>query len=182
MSSLLDAECCTACGNKNVREANPDDFCFLVECTEFFGDMFMDALKEEDIACVARPVVDGVRSYFALGPGGYKLYVPCKHYEKAQEMLSFLTEEPSSDQLKEKLLENVDKWHITEKSTIKKIQKRFKLDKNANMIEFIKEMVEKAQSVEDRGYGAFFCGQHTLIVKTEEIALCFSSEGYEIVV
>ncbi len=180
--SLSEDNVCTACKNKDLREATPDDYCFLVECAELFGDMFIEALKDEDIACVARPVGDGARSYFALSLGGYKLYVPYKHYEKAQEILSLLTEEPSSDELKQKLLQNVDKWHMTDKSTIKKIQKQYKLDKNADIIGFVKDLVEKAESVEDRGYGTFFAAQHTLIVKTEGFSLAFASEDYEIVI
>ena len=175
---LSDEQCCGTCGNENLRNAKNEDFCFLVACEEFFGEMFVDALKNEGINCAAVPFGNGVRSQLGLTLGNYQLFVPYAHYEKAQDILDSLSVMPSCDNLKNQILENMDKWHIERASTEKKIRKKFKFEKNVDLFQAIKERVQLANSIED--VGLMFDGEHGLLVKYEGVALWFSATTYKI--
>ena len=86
--------------------------------------MFMESLKNEGVDCVLSPVGNGVRSALGLSLGGYRIYVPYRHYDTVREMLAFFESEDScEDTLKEDILRSVDKWHFESNSTEKKIRK-----------------------------------------------------------
>ena len=70
---LCEEEFCSFCGNKKLRKAEADDFCFLFECDAAFGDMFAGILKDEGIACVLMPSGSGVRTHFALNLENYNI-------------------------------------------------------------------------------------------------------------
>ena len=96
-NSIVTLEYCPACGNKKIREVASDDFCFLVECGQMYGDMLNYALQEEEIQCALIPCGNGVRSKFVLKLDKYKVYVPYKHYERATEIFNTLFNESESD-------------------------------------------------------------------------------------
>lgn len=179
-SLLSEGDRCDACGAL-LREPRADDFCLLTECEELFGESFAQSLREEGIACAARPVGDGYRSYLGLSLGARALYVPYCDYERASGMLSFFAEDLSLESLREKLLQNTDKWHIVKASTVKKIRKRLKLPPDADVMVGIKDFVTRAQSISDRGVMYCFYGQHGLAVLLDGVTLWFSADGYEIV-
>ncbi|MCH5164580.1 MAG: hypothetical protein J1F36_06145 [Clostridiales bacterium] len=182
--SLTDKEYCSVCGNKKIREVESDDFCFLKECEEMPGEMLRDVLQDEGIDCVLIPCGNGVRSQFALSLGKYNVYVPYKHYESSVELLNSFFNEPTTDDLKELLLANEDKWHIESARTEKKIRKKLNLSDDADIFKCIKSEVEKSQSIEDRGIISFTdCfDSHGLAVKIGKVTLWFSDESFEILI
>lgn len=147
-NSLSDFEYCSVCGNKNIREVASEDYCFLTKCEQLFGDILNDALQQEGVICALVPCGDGVRSQFALLLDKYKIYVPFQYYKKSVEVLNFLSYSPTTDELKEDLLANIDKWHIDSSFTVRKIPKKLKLSKDDDVFKCIKVAVEKSQCIE----------------------------------
>ena len=163
---------------------SPDDFCILTEIEQMYGEMLRDVLQEEEIDCVLMPCGNGVRSQFGLSLGRYKVYVPYKHYESSVEILNSLFNAPTTDDLKELLLSNIDKWHILSARTEKKIRKKLKISDDADIIESIRDGVAKSQSIEDRGPLSFSnaFNSHGLAVEIDKVTLWFSDESFEIVI
>ena len=177
---IVTAEYCPTCGNKKIRDVNSDDFCFLAECGQMQGEMLEDALQEEEIKCALIPWGNGVRSKFGLRLEKYKVYVPYEHYERAREILNAFYSETASDNVKELLLANKDKWNMSE-HTEKVIRHRLKIDDDVDIFEYIKDGVEKSQDVKDRGFiYSFVPPAHGLTVKIGDVTLWFSDESFEI--
>ena len=180
-NSIVTSERCPACGNKKIREITADDFCFLVECAQMLGDMLNDALLEDGIKCALIPCGNGIRSKFGLKLDKYKVYVPYAHYEKATEILNALCNESTSDNVKKLLLANKNKWHISNAHTEKSIRQRLKIPDDSDLLEYIKDGVEKAQEVKDRGFiYSFNPPANGLTVKIGNVTLWFSDESFEI--
>ncbi|MBE6639323.1 MAG: hypothetical protein E7616_07745 [Ruminococcaceae bacterium] len=178
-SVLSEGTHCLVCGAHNLRTVKEDDFCFVTEAEEFFSKMFIESLKNEGIDCVSTPVGNGVRSALGLSLGGYRIYVPYRNYDAASEMLAFFANEESFENtLKEDILNNIDKWHFESGSTEKKIRKKYDLGKEVNVIAFIKERVQQAQSIED--VGLMSDGEHGLRVKSGNVTVWFSGESFKI--
>ena len=176
---LSETEFCGYCSNTKLRDVRADDYCFLIECEDVFGKMFEEVLQNEGIPCAMEPVGNGVRSHLGLSLGRYKIFVPYHFHSRAQELLElFRDHAPSIDHLKQNLLNNIEKWTFEKKSTEKKIRKKCKLDKESDVMNFVKEIVEHAQSIEDVGLMSY--GEHGLCVKSESITLWFSAESYQI--
>ena len=180
-NTVVTLKYCPACGNKKIREVTSDDFCFLIECGQTYGEMLKDALQEEKIQCVLVPWGDGVRSKLGLKLENYKVYVPYEHYERAREILAF-NNKTESDNIKELLLANKDKWNIANERAEKKLRKKLKIDDNVDIFEYISEGVKKSQDVKDRGFmGSFVPPAHGLTVKIGDVTLWFSAETFEII-
>ena len=180
-NAIVTLEYCPACGNKKIREVTADDFCFLVECGQMYGDMLKDALQEEEIQCALIPCGKGVRSRFGLSLENYKVYVPYMHYERARELYNTLYHESESDNIKDLLLSNKDKWYIASEQTERYIRQRLKIDDDVDIFEYIREGVEKSQDVKNRGFmHSFILGANALTVKIGEVTLWFSDETFEI--
>ena len=180
-NSLVTLEYCPTCGKK-IREVTPDDFCFLAECEQMPGEMLRDALLEEEIKCALIPCGNGVRSKFGLKLDKYRVYVPYKYYERAREILNAFYDESASDSIKELLLANKDKWHMTE-HTERNIRQRLKIADDVDIFEYIKEGVANSQDVKDRGFmHSFVPPAHGLTVKIGDVTLWFSDESFEIII
>ncbi len=176
---VFETDFCEFCSETQLREVGDDDFCFLIECEELFGKMLEEALQNEGIKCAMRPVGNGVRSNFGLSLGKYQVFVPYQFYTQACDMLEFFRDDSSStDTLKQILLDHIEKWSFEKKSAEKKIRKKFKLEKDVDVMETVKELVEQAESVEDMGLMSY--GEHGLLVKCDDFKLWFSSESYKI--
>lgn len=169
---------CSKCGNNELREPNAEDFCFLVCVNDYLGKMFIQSCKNEGIELTYKPVGNGVRSYWALSLGNYELYVQYAHYNKAISIYDFFTQNYSTNKLQEKILNNIDLWHFDNLKVEKKIRKKLKIAQDVNLIQVIKETVEKAQSINDAGL--MLNNEHGLVVKNDKITLWFSSESFKI--
>ena len=180
-NSIVSLEYCPMCGNKKIRDVISDDFCFLVECAQMHGEMLNDALQAEEIQCVLIPCGNGVRSKFGLKLEKYKAYVPYKHYERAREIFNDLFIESESDNIKELLLANKDKWNIASEHAEKNIRQRLKIDNDVNIFEFIRAGVENSQDLKYKGVMySFASGENWLTVKIGDVILWFSDESFEI--
>lgn len=177
--SLSGEEICPNCSVKDFREAREDDFCLLVECEEIFGKMLETSLQNEEIPFAVEPFGNGVRSQLGLSLGGHRIYVLYPFYQKACDMLEFFAnQDDPTDGLKERILNHMDKWTFESKSTEKKIRKKHKLGKDVDVMRYVKECVEQAQSIEDVGLMSY--GEHGLLVKNRDVTLWFSGESYTI--
>ena len=176
---ITEKEICDCCANKDLREVADDDYCFLCEFEEAIGKMFSEILKNEGIYSVMEPIGSGVRSNFGLSLGRYAIYVPYRFYFQAEELLEYFQDDVSfSENLKKDILENVEKWTFETKTTEKKIRKKYKLDKETDVMNFVKEIVERAESIEAVGLMSY--GENGLIVKSGEVKIWFSSQTYKI--
>ena len=169
---------CHICGFKELREVKNDDFCFLITVEETLGRSIIECLKNEDIDCAVVPVGDGVRSQFALTLGNYQLYVPYIRFDEAVKIVEFFTENYSLDKLRETILKNRDKWHFENEKTEKRIRKKLKLSNEIDLMEYIKEKVEQAQTINDAGL--MTNNEHGLVVKSGNVVLWFSSISFKI--
>ena len=173
---------CQICGNSQVEEVAPDDFCFLTDCDNFWGDTLKETLTLNEIEFVAIPFGDGTRSKFALKLDRYKFFIAFKHYQKALDILNLFSKENTSEILKTQLIENFDKWHIKSKSTDKKLKKELN-STDENVFENLKILVQNATKFEDKGeLLSFGANVHGIMVKTEKLTLWFSSNDYEILI
>lgn len=179
-NSIVTLDYCPTCGNKKIREISPDDFCFLVECGQVYGDILKDTFLEEGIECALIPWGDGVRSKFAMKLENYKVYVPFKYYDRARAILDENSDVVTTN-IKELLLTNRDKWHVADERTEKNIRKRLKIADGVDIFEFIREGVEQSQDVKNRGVMySFTSGANWLTVKIGSVTLWFSDDSFEI--
>ena len=82
------------------------------------------------------------------------------------------------NKVKEKILNNEHKWNIENVKVENKMRKKFKLNQDDNLLDFIKGKVEQAESITD--VGMMVSGEHGLLVKSGEIVIWFSSETFTI--
>ena len=169
---------CSRCGNNKLREPNAGDFCFLVCVGDFFAKMLIQTCKNEGIECIYKPVGNGVRSKAALSLGNYELYIQYDRYNEAVDIYDFFMQNYSTDKLSEKILNNINLWHFKNNKVEKRIRKKLKLSQDIDLMQFIKEIVEKAQSIND--VGLMVNNEHGLVVKNDNIVLWFTSESFEI--
>ena len=178
---LSNDDYCHECGNEHLREATDEDYCFLLECRQAFGEMLKDGLGDEDLECVLLPWGNGVRTGMGLELENYRVYVRYKNIERAVEILKDFIGEPEIEKLRKKLLENVDNWYIAKESTAKKITKKLKADKSENIFDIIEKGVRESDSIRDRGLmGVFIPEAHGIAVKIGDVILWFSDETFEI--
>lgn len=167
-------EICTNCGNKKTRLVCGDDFCFLFSASKEFGDLFKEQLNDLNIECVTMPYGNGVRSIMGLPLEYYNVYVQFKHYSQALEVYKELYFDPS-DNLRQQLLDNYDKWHFEKEKTVKKIIKKLKLATCDEVFNYVKQKVIESNSIyEDNS------GTHYIIVKNGENRIFFNFDTYEI--
>lgn len=169
---------CTNCGKDGLREVRDSDFCYLTTVEESFGKSLIECLKNEEIECAVIPVGNGVRSKFALSLGNYQIYVPYNRFDDAIKIMEFFTENTSTEKLKQKILSNKDKWHFESKRAEKKIRKKLKIDSEIDILDYLEEKVEQAQTIND--VGIMSDAEHGLVVKSGGIILWFSSETFTI--
>ena len=174
---------CPTCDSKGLRAVAPDDFCFLLECERAFGDSLEEALEKEGIRCELISCGTGVRSLFGLPLENCEVYVLYRDYNAAKEWVSFFSSAPTTEELKAHLLANFDKWNINSRFTARKIRKKLKLTKDADVLAALKVCVENATSIEDKVYMYSFENEgHGLAVKSGEHIFWFSAETYKILI
>ena len=176
--TLNEGSVCDRCKNNKLREPNLEDFCFFVCVDDFFGEMFIQACKNEGIECIYKPVGNGVRSHMALSLGNYEIYVQYEKYNKALDIYDYFAQNYSTDKLRGKILKNINLWHFENNKVEKKIRKKLKIAQDVEVMQIIKENVEKARRIED--VGLMVNNEHGLVVKNDNIILWFSSESFKI--
>ncbi len=182
-SALCEEEVCSKCGGKNIRQVQDTDFCFFLECSREFGNSFKEVLEKENIPCVLLPSGSGINTIYAVPLENYKVYVPYLNYERAINVYNYFINVPSLEEYKKTLLDNIDKWYIAEESTVKKIGKKFKIAKNADVFESIIEAVKNANRISNKGKVRFAMDKEGegLLVEYGKISLWFNAETFEII-
>lgn len=83
---------CPVCGSKKVREAMPDDICFLTEAAPIPGGMLKDILDQNDISVLAS---SSIGAAMAMRAGTMferiRYYVRFDDLEKAKEIAADLS-------------------------------------------------------------------------------------------
>lgn len=78
---------CPVCGNKKLRDADGDDFCYFASLSVFDFEMLAFPLQENKIEVVGVPFyIGGVTRSNAGRAEGRKVYVRYKDLEKAKEI------------------------------------------------------------------------------------------------
>ena len=87
---------CPLCGNKKVRNASPEDICFLTEAEPIFGCMLKDVLEQNSIPVLSSSTIG---AGMAMRAGAMfervKYYVRYEHLQKAKEIVEELFNSPT---------------------------------------------------------------------------------------
>ncbi len=170
---------CDACGRNGLRAAKDEDFCFLTEADTMTCGMLETCLKQENIPFAAIPCGTGVRTAFGMHLENRKIYVPFAAYRQASEITDTFSRD-LTDVWRRELLDNIGKWHADAR-TEKKIRKKRKLPKEQSLLILCKEMVRRAQRIEDAGrISGCVSGGHYLFVYADTTVVIFNSVTYEI--
>ena len=173
----LDSDC--ICGNSMLREAQPEDYCFLTEENETFAQMLEDCLANDAIPCVLIPLGNGYRSALGLSLGKFIICVPFSHYDVAQEVVEFFYQ-GAQDTIKEDLIQNRASWHAGNR-TQRKLRKKLGMADGADFFDCIQNALTEAQSVTDDGLiGSCEFAGHYIAVRSEAWRFWFNSATYEI--
>ena len=176
---LCSIDYCDNCGNKEIRSAEDNDFCFIAENDEMYSKMLADILENNDIKCVMIPDGNGVRSAMGMTLGKYKIYVMYKHYSMAESIISAFFQN-GAETMKNDLITNRQLWNISSK-TAKKLCKKYKIKDVNELFEFIQKGVCDASNICDGGLiSSCASGGHYIFVKGNNFSVCFNSATYEI--
>lgn len=74
---------CPRCG-KTARTPQGDDLCYFTDFNELTRSMFADALKEQNVECLAVPVFEGAS--YSNSPAYFKVYVRYNDYDTATQI------------------------------------------------------------------------------------------------
>ena len=84
---LTDNACCPVCGNKKLREADGEDFCYFKSISAFAFEMLAFTLQENKIEVIGVPYYLGGVTHSTAGRAeGRKVYVRYKDIDKAKEI------------------------------------------------------------------------------------------------
>ena len=83
-------ERCAVCGKKNLREVQPEDFCFLRALEADKAAYFEENLKRENIPVATLGVGLDLRTRTS---GAFKIFIPYRCFDRAKEIYSLLFEE-----------------------------------------------------------------------------------------
>ena len=86
-NKVSDYDFCRDCGKGDLREVKDDDFCFLTECANSFGEMMKSLFEQKGIPCVLLPYGSGTRTGLGLKLENYRVFVPFSYLKKAKDIL-----------------------------------------------------------------------------------------------
>ena len=84
---LMNDNCCSICGKKNLREVQDDDFCFFVTLDADKAQFFEENLKLHNIPVASLGAGLDLRTRTS---GKFKIYVPYAFLDKATELYNLL--------------------------------------------------------------------------------------------
>ena len=169
------------CGNENLRVVTDQDYCFLLIAEEMHSKMLYDCFIDNGIDCVLLPAGDGYRSALGLSLGKYLIYVLYSQYEQAENIVEFFNQDPTNN-LRVDLLSHRKSWNINKRMQ-KRLCKKLKLKSPDNLFDKVAELIDKSDSISNRGLpGSFIDAGYYIVVKTDEFKILFDSVTYEILV
>ncbi len=185
---LCEDDVCVNCGSKELINATSDEMCFVIKCQTSFGKMLSGALEQENISCILYPCGQGKRTSFTAPIDECIIYIQYAYYNKAMSFVEIFNNDNDDEKLRKNLLDNYQNWHIAKEKTAKKIRRKFKLAKDADVLSFVRIQVEKSPSIVDRGEmttlsvvtGNNVIVQNGITVSTEKGNIWFSSVKYEV--
>ncbi len=177
--AVSESDRCQYCGKKSLQEAQPGNYCLLIEADDMFAEMFMGILQSEDILHRSMPSGDGVRSRFALGLGKQKIFVPYELFDSAKELLDELFENAQRE-IKSQLADNIGKLFASPR-TEKRIRKALKLTEKQSVIDYCKDNIINADKIVDGGL-IISCRENGsyLYVYKDNLTITVNSATYEI--
>ncbi len=178
--ALCESDCCSICESTELREVKGDDYCYLTECAENFGELLNVTLTDMQIPCALMPFGNGARSALGLNLGNFRVFVPYEYYENARDVLDQLTYNPTEDFRKD-LLENEARWHINGKFAQKRMRRKLRLADGQDLVSCVKQAVVSATEILDDG-AITSCteGGHYIAIKINDRKVWFNSATYEI--
>lgn len=88
---LVDAQKCPYCGNSNLYEPQPNDYCFITEKEFIWSELIADVLEQNGIPFYKKPKLGaGMAIRVGLAQECYRFYVPFSHIEKARTLVEQL--------------------------------------------------------------------------------------------
>ena len=172
-----DYERCPMCGTKKLREAQEDDFCFLLEKDVAYCGMLTSIFEEKNIRFSTVPYGSGVRSAFGMSLENYRVYVPFASLEAAEKIVDE-RENFETETFRSSLMENSNLLNVSTKLK-KKLEKKFGLSGDEEFFDYCRKVVESARKIVDGGkisYG----DAHYLFCYASGVALTVNSKTYEI--
>ncbi len=181
--NLCEGDYCINCNNTEIREVQNDDFCLFFERGVEFGDLFKEAMENSGAVCVLVPFGDGTLSRLGVKIG-YRVYVPYRYMDKAKNVYKLLDGRPTKDELKEKLLANIEGWFVANDKKLKRITKKLKLKKGSNVFDNILDMVKDADNIVFYRYinGFIEDDKDAVCVTRGKFSVWFNFETFEIII
>ncbi len=138
-------------------------------------------LVGEHIPCVFLPSGNGVRTQFALPLENFKVYVPFGCYDEASKRLNDVCD-ATQDELKESVLQNLEKLFIANAKREKKFRKKLKLEKGEDCIAAISARIQGSDKIVDGGM-ITSCrkGGHYLFVYSGSAIITVNSATFEVI-
>ena len=91
-----EGERCPFCGSKKVRNASPEDICFLTEADPIMGGMLKDVLEQNSIPVLSSSTIGaGMAMRAGVMFERIKYYVRYEHLQKAKEIAEELFNSPT---------------------------------------------------------------------------------------
>lgn len=84
---LVNGSRCPICSSKNIREPQPDDYCYLIEKDQIWAGALSDILTQNSIPFITKNVL-GAGLAAKMGPAleRTRFYVPHSHHESAKNI------------------------------------------------------------------------------------------------
>lgn len=167
------------CGSNTLREANPQDYCFLLEANDSFAEMLEDCFINNGIECVLIPSGNGYRSALGLSLGNYIICVPYAQYHAATDIVEYFHQD-TQNTIRDDLINHRDLWNANKRSQ-RKLRKKLKLTDADDLFDCINDVLCNAETISDDGLiGSCEYAGHYIAVRTEKIRFWFNSATYEI--
>lgn len=177
---LSEQEYCRYCGNKDLREPDGSDYCFLIEADTMFGEMLKGILEGDNIPYVAMPLGSGVRTRFALRLERMRIYVTYEFLETAKELVNGILSSNEEDQNAE-IKNNIDKLFTLPRNG-KKVKKILKIAEDESLTEYCANAIIDADKIINEGrISSCLKGGEYLFVYKGDMQIVLNSVTYEII-
>lgn len=140
---------CPKCGRKHLRQIKDDDFCFFMQMDSLSAENLKSKLDGENIGCALIPFGTGFRTVLGVNLEDYLVFIEYKHLSCVEDLFARESQRKMQN-LKQEVVENIDKLHIRPKDE-KTIKRKLKLARTFDLVQLCKDVILTATTVIDAG-------------------------------
>ncbi len=171
---------CLNCGNRKLREAQNDDYCYLTEVDWTEEQNTKDFFSYNNIPCVTLPVSTGLNTYLGLHTQKYLVFAPYEYYTTAKAMVDKINRE-QLEILLDDIKPYLDQLFIATPRVEKKINKLLKVAED-ELIPTVINLILNCDKIE---YGSIIsdCPQkgRFIFITSSKYTITINSATYEII-